>query len=124
MVKFLYNRVVTSGWVRPTAGDSMGQDHAGVLMRKTRGVYASAPATIQPALVTAVKKLNVQVAFTMQTESTEIILDTLEDFQTDLLMKDGSQLQVIDSLSAISTTNVKRFQYCCLLRHERMVLVW
>lgn len=79
---------------------------------------------MHPKLLTAVQKLNSQVALTMRTESIDVILSTLEPYKTDLLMTDGSQLQVLNGLSEISTTNVKRFQYCCLLREEAMVLVW
>jgi len=124
MVRFLYNRVITSGWIISQTPDNMSKNFSGVLMRKSRGVYITAPAVLHPNLVTAVEKLNATVAFTMQTGSIDIILHTLEDFQTDLLMKDGSLLQVLGSLQDISKTNVKKYQYCCLLRQERMVLVW
>lgn len=124
MVKYLYNRVVNSQWLNPRMSGGEFQGCSGVLIRKSRGVYSSAPSTVHPNLVAAVQKLNAQVAFTMRTESIDIILATLEPFQTDLLMTDGSQLQVLNGLPDISTTNVKRFQYCCLLRQEGMVLVW
>jgi hypothetical protein len=124
MVKYLYNRVINSQWINPRISGGEVQDCSGVLIRKSRGHYTSAPSPVHPTLVTAVTKLNSMVAFTMRTESIDIILATLEPFQTDLLMTDGSQLQVLNGLPDISTTNVKRFQYCCLLRQERMVLVW
>ncbi|KAF2432593.1 hypothetical protein EJ08DRAFT_123024 [Tothia fuscella] len=121
MVRYLYGRVTASQWISPTTGEG---ECAGVLIRKTRGVYTTAPNPVHPDLLAACLKLNAQVAFTMRTETVEIILSTLEPFQTDLLMTDGSQLQVLNSLTDISTTNLKRFQYSCLLRHERMLLIW
>lgn len=124
MVKFLHSRVKTSNWLGDATPDEAYRECLGVLIRKSRGIYATAPNAVHPDLVAAVQKLNAQVAFTMRTDSVEIILDSLEEFQTDLVMKDGSRLQVMDSLSSISSVNVKRFQYCCVLRDERMILIW
>lgn len=124
MVKFLFNRIAVSNWLDTSPSATSDHECYGVLLRKSRGSYITAPSSVQPSLVTAVKKLNAQVAFTMRTESINIILDALNDSQTELLMKDGSQLQVLNSLQDISNTNIKRFQYCCLLRQESMVLVW
>jgi hypothetical protein len=44
--------------------------------------------------------------------------------QQELRLKDGSQLQFVDSLSTVASTSIKKFQYACLVRDERMVLVW
>jgi hypothetical protein len=77
--------------------------------------------------MSAVLKINVEVAFTMMTEITKLIFDTLDSEQTDLLLPDGSQYQILDSVSAITTSassEFKRFQYTCLLRRERMILIW
>jgi hypothetical protein len=121
MSRYLYGRVTASQWVSPQTSDGAC---AGVLIRKSRGVYTTTPKIVHPDLLAATIKLNSHVSFTMRTETIEIILSTLEQFQTDLLLTDGSQLQVLNSLQDISTTNLKRFQYSCILRHERMLLVW
>jgi hypothetical protein len=124
MVKFLYSRILTNNWFGKTSPANALDERLGTLIRKTRGLYATAPDLVHPDLVAAVQKLNAQVAFTMRTDSVEIILDTLDEFQADLVMRDGSQIQVLESLSDILTMNVRRFQYCCVLRRERIVLVW
>jgi hypothetical protein len=101
--------------------------HTAVLLRQSRGTYVTQPTIVHPELMSAVLKINVEVAFTMMTEITKLIFDTLDSEQTDLLLPDGSQYQILDSVSAITTSassEFKRFQYTCLLRRERMILIW
>lgn len=52
------------------------------------------------------------------------ILETLEEGQTELRFKDGSQLQVVDSLDSMVSGNIRKFQYACLIRHEKVIFIW
>lgn len=73
------------------------------------------------------EKINAAVAFTMSTETSDIILDTLQPHQNELLLPNGHLLQVIPSLSDLASSpasSVKRFQYAALIQEERLVLVW
>jgi len=83
-----------------------------------------APENIDERLLVAVQRLNVGIALTIQPELLGAIVDSLYPGQTELRLKDGSQLQIIDSLISVTSSGVKKFQYACLLRQERMVLVW
>jgi hypothetical protein len=99
----------------------------GVLLRKTRGHYVTEPSLIDPILLQAVARLNVEVAFTMGTETTQIILQLLGPDEPDIVLPDGSQLQIIDSLAEIArsgSSSVKKFQYGALVRNEQILLVW
>lgn len=60
----------------------------------------------------------------MCTETVDVVLSSLEPFQTELPMAGGSQLQVMDSLNDIAQNTVKKFQYACLVRKERLLLIW
>lgn len=93
-------------------------------MRRSRGHYISAPEPVHHDLLGAVIRLNVIVAFTMQPEILDGIISSLSPGQTELRLKDGSQLQVIDSLAIAHPTSVKKFQYACICRQERLILVW
>jgi hypothetical protein len=95
-----------------------------VLVRKARGQYITTPGTVHPLLLSAVQKLNVEVAFTMRTDTVDAILETLQPFQTDILLTDGSQVQVVESLQDILTVKVKKLQYAAVVRREEMLLVW
>lgn len=96
-------------------------------MRRSRGNYVTEPEYIDSTLLAAVQKINPEVAFTMSTETTDVIFSTLQPHQTEIILPNGSQLQVIGSLSdvaASTSSTVKKFQYAALIREERLLLVW
>lgn len=68
--------------------------------------------------------MNVEVAFTMKTDTIHDVLASLEPYQSELRLPDGSQLQIVGSLSEIMTTTMKKFQYACLVVQEGLLLVW
>ena len=123
MVNYLGNKACASGWMPQEALDTP-REGLGVLLRQSRGQYMCRPVNIEPSLLLAVQRLNVAVAMTIRPDMLESIFNTLEPFQTELRLKDGSQLQIIQSLTSITASTVKKFQYACLLRQERTVLVW
>lgn len=113
--------MVASGWM-PAEHDP--EDCLGVLMRRSRGSYVTVPEPAHHVLLGAVIRLNLVVAMTMRPQMLEGILDSLVPGQTELRFRDGSQLQIIDSLTLAQPSNVKKFQYACVCRQERLVLVW
>ena len=100
----------------------------GVLLRTTRGVYVTQPSNICPNLIAAVQRLNVEVAFTMSTELTNLIFSTLAPGQTEFILPhDSTQYQILDSfedMARASSNKLKRFQYTCFVRKEKVVLLW
>lgn len=84
----------------------------------------TSPDIIHPVLQDAVMRLNVIVALTMRPEMLDGILASLTPGQTELKFKDGSQVQIIESLTLAQPTSVKKFQYACVCRRERLILVW
>jgi hypothetical protein len=121
MINYLYRKAVASGWISPKASS---EDQLGVLLRRARGHYVTAPEPVHHDLLGAVIRLNAIVSLTMQPDMLEGILNSLAPGQTELHFKDGSQLQIIDSLSIAHPTSVKKFQYACICRQEKLVLVW
>jgi hypothetical protein len=123
MVNYLYARISNNKWI-PQLGSGHPGVALGVLLKKSRGNYVCYPEIMSPVLLAAVQKLNVEVAFTMRTEMIEGLFQSWDDDRKDLRLKDGSQLQFVNSLSTVASTNIKKFQYACLVRDERMALVW
>lgn len=121
MNTYLYKRMVASGWI-PEKQDP--EDCLGVMMRRTRGSYVTTPEQTHHVLLGAVIRLNLLVALTMRPQMLEGIIDSLAPGQTELRFKDGSQLQIIDSLTLAQPSNIKKFQYACVCRQERLVLIW
>ncbi|PHH74648.1 hypothetical protein CDD82_4832 [Ophiocordyceps australis] len=123
IVSYLYNRVVASGWV-PSESSRCHEDCSGVLLRRSRSNYVTAPNPVHHDLLGAVVRLNLAVAVTMRPEMLDGILRSLVAGQTELKFKDGSQMQIIESLVLAHPASVKKFQYACLCRQERLILVW
>lgn len=100
----------------------------GVLLRASRGVYVTQPSNLCPDLITAVQRLNVEVAFTMSTEVTNLIFSTMAPGQTEFILPhDSTQYQILDSFESMaksSSNKLKRFQYTCFVRKERVILLW
>lgn len=123
MVTYLYNRAAASGWMRPASIMSVS-DCSGVLLRRSRGNYITAPNPLNHILLGAVMRLNLYVATTMRPQMLDGILALLTPGQAELKFKDGSQIQVLDSMNCAQPATVKKFQYACVFRQERLVLVW
>jgi len=135
MVSYLYGRILSSMWLKTanTPADTPTSNldrHSsqGVLLRQSRGTYVSRPVGLDPQLLAAVQKLNVEVAFTMSTEITDLIFSLLGPEQTELVLGiGGSQYQILESLEEIAqstSSKVKRFQYACFVRREKVLLLW
>jgi hypothetical protein len=123
MIKYLHGKISSYQWFE----NFDNTQPWGVLLRKSRGQYVTEPSAIDPILLQAVTKLNVEVAFTMITESTRIIFNLLRPDEAEIMLANGAQLQVIDSLAEIvrsGSSLVKKFQYGALIRDERILLVW
>jgi hypothetical protein len=121
MIKYLYGRISANHWLpTPDSGHPCG-----ILLRKSRGNYICEPENIDRTLLSAVQKMNVEVAFTMATEKTQVIISTLQPGQSEIILANGSQLQVLDSLADIAASaKTKKFQYAALIREEQILLVW
>ena len=123
MVKHMYSRLNAHQWSKQSRYVDY-DSYDGVLLRKARGSYECYPPTMSGELVNAVTHLNVQLAFTMRCETIDVLVSKLSTHQTSGQMLDQSQLQVVESLAQMGTSSIKKFQYACLVRQEKLLLVW
>jgi hypothetical protein len=125
MAIHLYKAIATNRWFGSENGPN--NDCHGVLLKRSYGYYACEPTPIHRGLLGAVQSLDVEVAFTMSTEATNVIFSLLEPYQTEIFLRNGSQLQILQSMNQIATSTrrlVKRYQYAALIREEQVLLVW
>ncbi|KAF2761334.1 hypothetical protein EJ05DRAFT_491960 [Pseudovirgaria hyperparasitica] len=125
MIKYLSGRITGNQWL-PSVSE---REHSayGVLLRRARGEYVCDPEPVNAWLLAAVQKINVAVAFTMSTQTTDVIFSTIQPHQTDLALPNGSQLQIVNSLAEIASSSsgsIRKFQYAALVREEKLLLVW
>jgi len=93
------------------------------MLRRIRGNYMCAPETSTGVLLAVVRRLDVEIAFTMPIKTVDIILSALEPAQDELTMNDGSQFQVVDSLAGIFTMRLRKYGRACLIRNESLLVV-
>jgi hypothetical protein len=139
MINYLYSRLRANMWFEAPVTEphrrsmyagslSSGEEEwKGVLLRCGRGSYVARPHNVPPQYLTAIQQLNVEVAFTMATDTTNALFETLEDDKDSLVFPSGARYQIVDSIEDICTGyngRVKKFQYTCIVRKERIVLVW
>ncbi|GAM34000.1 hypothetical protein TCE0_013f01302 [Talaromyces pinophilus] len=125
MIKFFHVRLTAYQWLPPPTHPQ--HSSTGVFLRRSRGIYMSEPEDINPLLLAAIQRINATIAFTMMTETTSIITSQLAPGQTELILPNGYQVQIIESYADIvgSHSNmVKKYQYAALIREEQLLLVW
>lgn len=123
MVGYLANRISAHGWI-PQSALVDGSLGLGVCLRQSRSNYICCPEAVDDQLLDAAQRLNVGVLATLRLPMLTPILNGMSDGQTELLMRGGYQLQVIESLASVSSSSVKKFQYAAILRKEGILLVW
>ncbi|KAG5916026.1 hypothetical protein E4U61_004054 [Claviceps capensis] len=123
MVTYLHSRLAANGWLPPESLMT-GHDCSGVLLKQSRGNYITVPNPLHPNLLGIVVRLNLNVATTMRPQMLDGILDSLIPGQTDLKFHDGSQIQILESMAFAQPATVRKFQYACIFRQERIILVW
>lgn len=123
IIKHLHAKACSMRWMTPTA--SLQGSCEGVLIRKGAGEYVTEPQAADQDLLQAVQRINPGVALTMSTDGTQAIFDVLEPFETELMFPNGSQIQIFESMSDVTTSStIRKFQYAALVRQERLLLVW
>lgn len=98
-----------------------------MLVRQNKGTYITEPQNLSPALVQSVQRLGCAVAFTLATETTEAIFDVIQEDDRNIMLGDGSELQIVDSLVDVDVSCLSQFgvfQYAALIKEERVLLVW
>jgi hypothetical protein len=130
MSQFLYRRLLERGWLQPD-GKAASTSPRGIVMRveqedeDTR--YIVNPSGVSEDLEIISSKLNLAVMFTMSSDITNIILTRIGKTDSEITLSPNSiTVPIVDSLSDISRdgAGVRRRDFCCFVREERVVLVW
>ena len=126
MIKFLHGKVSANGWF----DINQPERPLGVLLRQSSGGYLTEPKDLSRLLVQAAYNLGFEVAFTISTDATEAIFDVIKDNNDDIpdiVLGDGSRLQVINSMTdlvRVGLSQAGKSQHAALLKAERIILVW
>jgi hypothetical protein len=99
----------------------------GVAIQLPDGNYSIEPPNMSHNLYKALKSLNCKVAFTMSSEITTALIDQLSPLQQELQVHPrGIKVNIVQSLQHLASgkTVVTKKSYLCILREEKVVLVW
>jgi len=131
--RWLGNDVILKGGLAPIEiAHPKGQAEAttlfGTMIRIDDDEYSISPPSLSESVADAVRKLNLNIAFTMCTHLTSAIFDSASDEDRELFFPcTGKHYQIVDSLQDIIESeegDVKKLQYVCFVRRERVVLIW
>jgi hypothetical protein len=73
------------------------------------------------------QSFNCKAAFTMSSEITKALLNQISPLQAELQVQSrGLKIQIVQSLAdlALGATPVTKKSYMCILREEKVVLLW
>lgn len=130
MVRFLHNRCMEKKWLEEFGDDNgiLPEESAlGVAIQSPDGShYAMEPATVDGDFITALGMLDAKVGLTMSSEVTENLFAQVTPFQIDLQLGPRHRIPVVNSLEQIlsGTVEIEHSAYGCLLREERIVMLW
>lgn len=99
----------------------------GVAVRLPDGNFTTEPPNADGAFYKVLANLQSKVAFTMSSEITSALIDQISPFQTEVQVQPrGIKIPVVSSLAELASgkTTVTKSSYMCILRAEKMVLVW
>ncbi|KAI9787052.1 MAG: hypothetical protein M1816_007723 [Peltula sp. TS41687] len=102
---------------------SVGRPGEGVVLKKARGDYVSAPQSLayRPnGLFEAVRAMNVRVAMTVSTNLMKIICSTEKD--ASIILARGLRVQVLPSIQALP--QCQKHQFAAFVADEQMLVVW
>ncbi|KUJ09080.1 uncharacterized protein LY89DRAFT_598683 [Mollisia scopiformis] len=130
VAKYLYRRCASAKWLQPPEDEDGLVDESswiGVAVRNPDGNYSTEPPTADHDIYNVLQTLNCKCVFTMSSEITSALLDQVGPFQTELSVAPrGLKINIVQSIRHLASGKsvVTRKSYVCILREERMVLVW
>lgn len=124
MARFLYRRVVSQGWILPNE-DSEGAQ-CGIVLADG-GEYHAEPAGIYPEMKDICRKLDIVALCAMRCDVTHHLLQRIPQDDGEITLSPHHvTIPVVESLQQIvsSDSRVRRRDFACFVRNERLLLVW
>lgn len=130
MSQFLYRRLQERGWLQADETATTASSH-GIVMRAEHEdgetKYIMNPDNFSKDLEVISSKLGLAVVFTMSSDITNLFFTRIGKDDSEVTLAPNSiTVPVVDSLRDIARDGggVRRRDYCCFVREEKIVLVW
>lgn len=129
MAQFLYRRLQEHGWLQPDKKAEIPASLGIVLQveHEQETKFIVEPQTTDDNVKTICSNLNLGAVFTMSSDLTHLFFTKIgkDDFEI-TLSPNNVTVPVVDSLQELARdgAGVRRRDFCCFVRKERLVLVW
>lgn len=131
MAQFLNRRFQEKGWLLPDPTARLSSA-LGVVLRvdpeeDEEVKYVSKPDEVDPDLQQISTNLGLEAIFTMSSDITALLFKRIGKSDSEVtLTPHNITVPVVDSLNALAldSSNVRRRDFCCFARQEKVVLVW
>jgi hypothetical protein len=124
MARYIHKQCASAKWLDPT--ELSDTSTLGVGIRLPDGSFSYEPSTLNPTVTAAIQALNPAVAVTMASEITAAVFRQLSPYQSELQVQPrGIRIPIVESLDSMqdSINNIKN-TFVCIVRREKIVLVW
>ena len=129
MAQFLYRRFQEQGWLQQDqkADRSIA---LGIVMRiqtEDDSIFAIEPQSLDEDLQKICTRLNLAVLFTMSSDITSLLFTRISGEDSEITLSPNNiTVPVVKSLRDLAHdgAGVRRRDFCCFVREQRMVLVW
>jgi hypothetical protein len=130
MSQFLYRRFQEQGWLQPDQTARLTAP-LGIVIRVEQEdddtKYVVSPEGVSDDLQVISSQLNLAVVFTMSSDITSLIFKRIGKDDSEITLSPNNvTVPVVHSLSELAkdSTSVRRRDFCCFVRKEKVVLVW
>lgn len=131
MAQFLHHRFQEKGWLQPDPAARLTSALGLVMLvdpeTDEEVKYVSKPDDTDSNLQTISTSLGVEAIFTMSSDITALIFKRIGKNDAEVTLSPHNiTAPVVDSLSALAadSSNVRRRDFCCFSREEKVVLIW
>jgi hypothetical protein len=129
MAQFLYRRLQEHGWLQQDKRAEIPIT-LGIIMRvehEQEIKFIAEPQTINENVRVICDKLNLGALFTMSSDLTHLFFTKIGIDDCEITLSPNNvTVPVVDSLQELAKdgAGVRRRDFCCFVRKERLVLVW
>jgi hypothetical protein len=126
MARYITRKATALGWFEDPCEERFPNIFAAmcVAIQQDNGRYVFEPPNINPALASAITRLNDKIVFTMSSEVTASVLKTLKPDQRYLTIPHASfRLPIVSSFEDVEPGLVSA-SCACIVKKESLILVW
>jgi hypothetical protein len=131
MAQFLSRRFQEKGWLQPDPAARLSSA-LGVVLRAEpeddeEPKYVCKPDNIDPDLQSISTNLGLEAIVTMSSDITTLLFKRIKKNDSEITLSPHNiTVPIVDSFSALAMdgSNVRRRDFCCFSRQEKVVLVW